>query len=73
MKNEKNNRWWLALLVKLLTHHEDHEQYSGDIEEMYEIHKKQKGAFGARFYLFKQVLRSVPYFIYSSVYWGEQC
>jgi len=63
-------KYIIQILTRIITHHEDHEQYVGDVEELYQIHKKRKGAFGAQLYLIKQIFRSVPYFIHSSVYWG---
>ena len=68
MKNSKTN--YISVLLKLLSHHDDHEQYVGDVEELYNIHKERKGVFKANLYLMTQVVRSIPYFIQSSVYWG---
>ena len=60
----------IAVLIKLLNHTDDHEQYVGDIEELYNIHKTRHGASRANIYLLGQVLRSIPFFIFSSIYWG---
>ena len=68
-KREKSG-WLIPMLVKLLSHQEDHEQYVGDIEELYHIHKERKGNFKTNLYLTKQILRSFPYFITTSFLWG---
>ena len=68
MKNTKKPL--LGLLIRILTHQEDHEQYVGDVEELYNKQKKSKGTLRANLYLLKQITKSIPFFIYSSFYWG---
>jgi putative ABC transport system permease protein len=70
MKINKKKNPVYSLLIKLLSHSEDHEQYTGDIEELYNKRKKRNGTFQANLYLLKQITKSIPYFIYSSFYWG---
>ena len=64
------NKPLLGLLIRILTHQEDHEQYVGDIEELYYIHKERKGKSRANLYLLRQILYSIPFFVLSSIYWG---
>lgn len=58
------------LLVVLLTHSEDHDQYIGDIEEMYSVRCKQKGTSKANLFLLRQIFRSIPAYISISIFWG---
>ncbi len=62
--------WLITIAVRMLSHQEDHEQYVGDIEELYHKHKKRNGTFYTNIYLFKQIFKSAPYFICSSIFWG---
>jgi len=62
--------WLLTMLMMLVTHQEDHEQYVGDIEELYHINKEKKGRIKANLYLMGQIVRSLPYFLFTSFYWG---
>lgn len=73
MKREKKNNFVILLfelLVVLLTHSEDHNQYIGDIEEMYSIRLKQQGATKANIFLLSQIFRSIPAYISTSIFWG---
>ena len=54
----------------LMSHQEDHEQYLGDIEELFNKQKERNGTLQANLYLLKQIIISIPFFIYSSFYWG---
>ena len=60
----------ISILIKLLSHSDDHEQYIGDIEELYNKHKERKGKSRANLYLLRQILYSIPFFVLSSIYWG---
>ncbi len=42
----------------------------GDFEEIFQIKIKNEGIFKTLFWLWKQVLKSTPKFIYDKIYWG---
>lgn len=58
------------LLVILLTHQEDHDQYVGDIEEMYSARYSSEGRLRANIFLFNQIIKSIPAFVATSLLFG---
>lgn len=72
MKKSKNKiPWFVKIIIQLLSNQEDHEQYIGDIEELYFRKKTNKGKLPANIYIVRQILRSAPYFICTSFIWGS--
>lgn len=70
MPNSKNTSLILITVsIKLLSLQEDQEQYAGDIEEMYYRNLERRGKIWANFYVFSQIIRSLPYLIISIINW----
>lgn len=56
--------------IRILTDKDDTDPTSGDLEEMYSDIVQEKGYTKAKFWIWKQVFRSIPVYVYQSIQWG---
>ena len=58
-------RWILCRFIDS----EEHDSLIGDLDEMYQIHRKEEERVRASFWYFVQLGKTIPTFLYHSVYW----
>jgi len=59
----------LWLLGRLVNREKNYGLF-GDLEELYWIRREEKGERAADFFLWFQILRTVPHFVYHKIYWS---
>lgn len=69
LKSNKQQPFGLRLLGRLIDRHKNYGLF-GDIEELYSIHKENKGRAAALRFLWTQVLRTLPHYVYHLFYWS---
>ncbi len=72
MKDTKNRTFRLGVwLLSRLIDRQKHYALFGDIEEFYTIQVAEKGRFRANLRLWLQVLKTIPAFLFNSLYWSS--
>ena len=69
MTKDNRSSFGLWLLSRLINRDKNYGLF-GDVEELYQSWKKEKGRAVAQGLLWIQVLRTVPHYIYHRLYWS---
>jgi putative ABC transport system permease protein len=59
----------LKLLGRLIDRNKNYGLF-GDIEELIHVKREEKGEYSACFFLWSQVLRTIPHYLYHRMYWS---
>lgn len=57
-------------MLRFFMNREDHDQFTGDLEEAYFDRRSESGGFRARLWLAGQIARTLPIHVFTSLYWS---
>jgi len=67
---EKDSPKLARTLLRIFIDNMNHDSLIGDFDEMYFIHRGEQGRLKANFWYWSQVLKVVPVFLYTTIYWS---